>query len=206
MKINHQQFAALHAQALHGEQKQKAYTSLYNLIYSTVHFAVSKQCLNLRGLEKESYVQLVLAHILNPITLAKYDAAMCPGAWIYSISRNKCIEEYHKNARYNGYLGLNTCYTTEGENTGCAFEPADLAELPDEMLQKELNKEWLYRTIDKVLDGDQKKVLQLYYLQEKSQQEIMAKLGLSKSNVGVLLNRALNTLKGKLLRNVANHS
>jgi RNA polymerase sigma-70 factor (ECF subfamily) len=108
------------------------------------------------------------------------------GSWIYAVSINTSLSRLKKGSRIKYYEKLP--------------EPLDTADFFEEISLNE-NSRLLLRAIYNLNEID--KSIMLLYLEEKSYEEIAGILGISKSNVGVRINRAKEILKQNL--NHLNH-
>lgn len=103
------------------------------------------------------------------------------GSWIYAVSINTSISRIKKVSRI------------EYRET--------IPELPDQsnIIVKMLKNETFQLLLDAIYNLDElDKSIMLLYLEEKSYDEIAHIIGISKSNVGVRINRAKETLKQNL--------
>lgn len=103
------------------------------------------------------------------------------GSWIYAVSINTSISRIKKEKRIK--------YQEE------LPELADTSNIVDEMARNE-SLQLLINAIHNLDEID--KSIMLLYLEEKSYDEIAEIIGISKSNVGVRINRAKKTLKQNL--------
>ena len=103
------------------------------------------------------------------------------GSWIYAVSINTSISRLKKNSRI-GYR----------DHLPELIDPIDTIE---EISTNE-NFQMLLQAIYNLNEID--KSLMLLYLEEKSYDEIAEIMGITKSNVGVRINRAKETLKHNL--------
>jgi len=103
------------------------------------------------------------------------------GSWIYAVSINTSISRIKKDSRIE-YL----------ENLSESLDTVDTGK--EMSLQEDLHQ--LLRAIHNLNEID--KSIMLLYLEEKSYDEIAEILGISKSNVGVRINRAKGLLKQNL--------
>jgi RNA polymerase sigma-70 factor (ECF subfamily) len=104
-----------------------------------------------------------------------------PGSWIYAVSINTSIARIKKVSRI------------EYRET--------IPELPDKsnMIDEMAMNESLQLLLDSIYNLDElDKSIMLLYLEEKSYDEIAEIIGMSKSNVGVRINRAKELLKQNL--------
>jgi RNA polymerase sigma-70 factor (ECF subfamily) len=103
------------------------------------------------------------------------------GSWIYAVSINTAISRLKKKSHIE-YL----------EKLPEAMDTIDI----DEELSRDDNSRLLLQAISNLNETD--KSIMLLYLEEKSYDEIAEILGISKSNVGVRINRAKELLKKTL--------
>jgi RNA polymerase sigma-70 factor, ECF subfamily len=103
------------------------------------------------------------------------------GSWIYAVSINTSISRLKKKSRveYRDQLP----------------EAAEFSD-PEDVMVKNENSQLLLRAISHLNEID--KSLMLLYLDERSYDEIAEILGLTKSNVGVRINRAKEILRQNL--------
>lgn len=100
------------------------------------------------------------------------------GSWIYAVSINTSLSRLKKESRI--------------EYRDSLPEQADSSNTIEEISMNEKTR-WLIRAMASLNDID--KSIMLLYLEEKSYDEIADILGISKSNVGVRINRAKETLR-----------
>jgi RNA polymerase sigma-70 factor (ECF subfamily) len=103
------------------------------------------------------------------------------GSWIYAVSINTSISRLKKNSHIE-YL----------EQLPESMDTIDI----DEEISRDDNFRLLLQAISNLNETD--KSIMLLYLEEKSYDEIAEILGISKSNVGVRINRAKELLKKTL--------
>jgi len=103
------------------------------------------------------------------------------GSWIYAVSINTSISKMKKEKRIE-----------YSDNLPESMDPID----PIEKMSLNENFQWLLKAIYKLNEID--KSIMLLYLEEKSYDEISQIIGISKSNVGVRINRAKEILKQNL--------
>ena len=105
------------------------------------------------------------------------------GSWIYAVSINTSISRVKKESRMN--------YTET------------IPELPDttDIAEKMTMNESLHALLNAIHNLDEiNKSIMLLYLEEKSYDEIAEIIGITKSNVGVRINRAKELLKQNLIK------
>lgn len=103
------------------------------------------------------------------------------GSWIYAVSINTCISKLKKDKRLEYRENLQ--------------ETADSYNVEEEVNWSESTKR-LIKAIQKLDEID--KSLMLLFLEEKTYKEMADILGISKTNVGVRLNRAKEKLRKHL--------
>jgi RNA polymerase sigma factor (sigma-70 family) len=204
MKLSNQEFVLCVSDAMNeGNRKsQQAYSNLYKMLYSFTKNEIRKQVFNCKGEDLESLNQIIIAHILSYNVLVKFDATQAAEPWLKTIIKNKCLDEYKRNRNNDKLLSIDKYFNAVDEDGYTSFEPADDILLADDVLQREAKKVFIRRKIEESLFGEQKRVLELFYLQQKNQKEIMLELNITKTKVGVLLNRAIDKLRKSIdLRN-----
>jgi len=104
------------------------------------------------------------------------------GSWIYAVSINTSISKLKKESRIIYH-----------------DKPAEFFDITDNSGEISRNEEFqlLLQAIYKLNEID--KSIMLLYLEEKSYEEIAEIIGISKSNVGVRINRAKEILKQNLM-------
>lgn len=109
------------------------------------------------------------------INLASYNSKMRFSSWIYRIAHNEAVNYIKKKSKN---------FTSDIEKVEIGFE-IDFDKPKKDDLEKVLNK----------LKPDDKNILILFYLEERTVREISDILKISESNVKVRLNRARNRAK-----------
>ncbi len=105
------------------------------------------------------------------------------GSWIYAVSINISLARLRKNTRVD--------YTDRVPDIADRYDFLEKM-TRDESLQKLLDAIYLLDEIDKSI--------MLLYLEEKNYEEIAEIIGITRSNVGVRINRAKEVLKQNLNR------
>ena len=103
--------------------------------------------------------------------------------WIFSIARNTVIDHYRSRGRQQ---------TVSLENVVIDIESKD--PLPDEQLDKKEEIRQLHLCLSK-LSGEEQELISLKFSSELNNRQIAKMLGLSESNVGTRLYRAVRKLR-----------
>jgi len=111
----------------------------------------------------------------------------CFQAWLMKIARNRCYSWIRK--RQDNLFSL--------DQEMVEYHPMQFPPAPDEVIIKEELYERVMSAISELPEKD-KKVIELFYLEEKSYQEIQQQLGISKSVLGWRLSNARAKLRQKL--------
>lgn len=127
-------------------------------------------------------------------TLARYDGRAALSTWIYAITRNRCLTALERRRRASG----------AGAGAGASGTDIELAELPTEPgasdsggLSEQQRDEQLRLLVD-ALPERMRRVLVLYYFEERSVDEVARMLGCPKGTVKTHLFRARATLAERL--------
>jgi len=111
----------------------------------------------------------------------------CFQAWLMKIARNRCYNWIRQ--RQDNLFSL--------DQEMVEYHPMQFPTAPDEVIIKEELYERVMSAIVELPEKD-KKVIELFYLEEKSYQEIQQQLGISKSVLGWRLSNARAKLRQKL--------
>jgi RNA polymerase sigma-70 factor (ECF subfamily) len=148
--------------------------SNYQGILHKVNFIYFKNCA-----DREDNFQEILYQLWKSYPDLRNKDSL--GSWIYSVSINTSILRLKKKSQIE-----------YRENLPDAIDEIDIYE----ELSRNENLKLLLRAISYLNEID--KSIMLLYLEEKSYDEIAGILGISKSNVGVRINRAKELLKKTL--------
>lgn len=122
--------------------------------------------------------------------LHRYDAAKASLApWLFSIASNELKKFYREQSRHKWLL------FGEEQNV-----PADSASSPEDSILKQETYEQLFQALS-CLKAREKNIVSLKFGGQLTNKEIAKVLGLSESNVGVLLYRSIQKLRKKLENN-----
>lgn len=124
------------------------------------------------------------------VSLKKFRKDATFSTWLYRISYNTAISETRKKKIVNIDFNENILANISSENEN----------LLRENLKIEENSKLLNRAIERLLP-DEKRILNLYYFEEKAILEISEITGLSQSNVKVKLHRLRKKIKEILTEN-----
>ena len=102
-------------------------------------------------------------------------------AWLYQVARNHCLMKLRASKKNVVNLTDDLMYSADYMH-------------PEEALKKESNLEHLHDCIDQLAE-DQKKAISLFYLQEKSYQEISAITGEEQGKVRSFIQNGRRNLK-----------
>jgi len=117
--------------------------------------------------------------------------------WLYRIVTNTCLDFLRKKNN-NVYSLDNPIHTEEGE---IHRDIPDIMNAPEEVFEKQLTKELVHRSINK-LDDNHKTVIILRDIEGFSYEEISQILDCSLGTVKSRINRARNNLKDIILKDM----
>lgn len=125
--------------------------------------------------------------------------------WIHTIAKNTLLDHIksqvnRKTLSIDSFFEKNTS-KSDDENVPM-FQISDntLSNDSNELLIREERVGALLKALDKMNREEHKKVLTLFYLEEKSYKEISEELNIPNGNVKVLLHRAKNSLRNILVK------
>jgi len=131
--------------------------------------------------EREDNLQEIIYQLWKSYPSLKNHLSV--GSWIYAVSINTSISGIRKSSRIDYRERMP--------------ELADSSNFEDQLIKNE-SLQQLLSAIRRLDEAD--KAIMLLYLEEKSYEEIAEITGISKSNVGVRINRAKEILKQNLNR------
>ena len=111
----------------------------------------------------------------------------CFQAWLIKIARNRCYSWIRE--KQDNLFSL--------DQEAVEYNPLQFPPAPDEATIKEELYKHVMRAISELPEKD-RKVIELFYLEEKSYKEIQQELGISKSTLGWRLSQARAKLRQKL--------
>jgi RNA polymerase sigma factor (sigma-70 family) len=165
---------AAESPAAFGELYQRSYDRIYNYVRYRVNDRETAEDLTARVFEQ------LLAHI------GKYDPERAPfEAWLFGFARNM-INRHYRTQRRPGWVSLEAI-------RGLRDKGKEVEEI---VIQSE-NKERLLDAL-KSLDRRQRDLIGLKFGGGLNNRQIAALTGLSESNVGVILYRAIHRLREEL--------
>jgi RNA polymerase sigma-70 factor (ECF subfamily) len=151
---------------------------------------------------KDLMIEVFMKVHINIDSYSAEKAAL--STWIHRISKNVLIDHLRSRANKDTLSIDSLCAnnTSKGEDDNSAtFQIADNnANDSSELLIREERVLELLNALNKVKREDHRKVLTLFYLEEKSYKEISDEMNISNSSVKVLLHRAKIYLKDILDR------
>jgi RNA polymerase sigma factor (sigma-70 family) len=140
----------------------------------------------------------VLSHVLRPEILQRYTPGTNFNSWVAVIARNKCID-FLKNKKLNNTNVDSLDENPYGYDVLChktsAFKSGDFA---DTRIMKKENAQLLWAAIENNLNEDMKLFVQLWYIEELSQEEIAKRTGWTETNIGVIHFRVKKKLREAL--------
>lgn len=160
-----------------------AFEELYKHFFRIVYNLVYVQVKNFDTADDlTSEIFLKVSSNLNRFDRKKASFA----TWITQIARRTCIDFFRSQSRNQE--------TDWDENFN---PPADSKEQPEKIFLLDENKKILLKTLKKLSEREQR-IIELKFFANMSNVEIAETLELSPGNVGVILHRALMTLKKNL--------
>jgi len=152
---------------------------------------------------KDLMIEVFMKVHINIDSYSAEKAAL--STWIHRISKNVLIDHLRSRANKDT-LSIDSLFDNSTKNNDSdenvpKFQIADnnANDSSDLMIRKERVLE-LLNALNKLKREDHKKVLTLYYLEEKSYKEISDEMNISNSSVKVLLHRAKISLRNILDR------
>jgi RNA polymerase sigma factor (sigma-70 family) len=151
---------------------------------------------------KDLMIEVFMKVHINIDSYSAEKAAL--STWIHRISKNVLIDHLRSRANKDT-LSIDSLFennASKGDDDNSArFQIADdNANDSSELMIREERVLELLNALNKLKREEHKKVLTLYYLEEKSYKEISDEMNISNSSVKVLLHRAKNYLKDILDR------
>jgi RNA polymerase sigma-70 factor, ECF subfamily len=154
------------------------YDHYFPRIYAYVRYRVRDA-----GVAEDITAQIFERVLLN---LGKYDAEQAPFAvWLFTIARNQ-VSDYHRSRQRRHWLPLDLL---RGQ---ASADPA-----PEEIVVRDETREALLTAMTRLSERE-RDILALKFGAELTNRRIAALIGLSESNVGVILYRAVRRLRADL--------
>ncbi len=160
----------------------EAFSELYDLYFSRVYNFVAAKIG--RQEDTEDLVSDIFMKILEKLDKFK-DRGVPFGAWVFKICRNEIYDYYKKTGRDK---------TTDLDN---AAEIKDKDETPDKKAHQVELSEQVRKVLSELPERDQS-VVELKFYSGLNNREIADALGLTESNIGVILFRVLKRIKPEL--------
>lgn len=132
--------------------------------------------------EAEELAQIIFIKAYR--SLNGFDIRLKLSSWLYRIAHNMCVDYLRKNSKKN-HLSLDA----EDEYSQALIEKIASTDDVSFQLSEEAEKEWVHSII-RMLPEKYRVVLLLYFLEDKSYDEISDILQIPVSTVWTLLNRA----------------
>lgn len=132
--------------------------------------------------EAEELAQIIFIKAYR--SLNGFDIRLKLSSWLYRIAHNMCVDYLRKNSKKN-HLSLDA----EDEYSQALIEKIASTDDVSFQLSEEAEKEWVHSIIH-MLPEKYRVVLLLYFLEDKSYDEISDILQIPVSTVWTLLNRA----------------
>lgn len=157
------------------ELYDKYFRIVYNLVYVRVKNAETAD-----DLTSEVFLKVVK-------NLSKFDKNLASfSTWISRITERTCIDFFRSNSRYE-----------ETELDDNFSPPTSESDQPEQKFILDENKKILMKAVAKLSEREQK-IIELKFWANMSNKEIGEVLGISAGNVGIILFRAMGTLRQKL--------
>ncbi len=177
--------------ALYKKTGDNIYVGILFERYSHLAFGVCFKYLKNEEDSKDSVLQ-IFENIIDDLKRFNIKSF---GPWLHSVARNHCLMQLRKKK-----LVFN-------DEHGFQQAEATLLTIPKEMdFMNESLSEAHLKHIDEAIDSlndDQKKCIRLFYLQEKSYQEVSADTGYSMNQVKSFIQNGKRNLRNYLIRNYA---
>jgi RNA polymerase sigma factor (sigma-70 family) len=178
--------------ALYKKTEDNMYVGILFERYSHLAFGVCFKYLKSEDDSKDAVLQ-IFENIIDDLKRFNIKSF---GPWLHSVSRNYCLMQLRKKK-----LVFN-------DEHGFQQAEATLLTIPEEMnFMNESLSESHMKHLDEAIDSlneDQKKCIRLFYLQEKSYQEVSIDTGYSLNQVKSFIQNGKRNLKNYLIRNYAN--
>jgi RNA polymerase sigma-70 factor (ECF subfamily) len=159
-----------------------AFAAIYDHYYPRI-YAYARYRVRDAALAEEITAQVFERVLAN---LGKYDAEQAPfAAWLFTIARNR-VSDHHRAQRRRQWLPLDL---VRGR---AAPGPA-----PEEIVVRDETREALLAAVTRLSERE-RDILALKFGAELTNRRIAALTGLSESNVGVILYRAVRRLRADL--------
>lgn len=153
------------------------YSKYFSRVNSYVHYRINERN------DADDITSLIFEKML--INLTEFKPEIAPiSSWIFCISRNTVIDYYrHRHLSQLHFISLEA--SSEPENNGPN---------PEDLLVLNETKQQLSQALVQ-LTNRERQIIVLKYWEDLSNKDISKKMGISESNTGVILYRALKRLK-----------
>lgn len=168
--------------AMRARYDKYAFEELYDYFFPRVYSFIYARMKNADAADD------VVSIAFEKMLLKLYDYDVDKGAfstWLFRIASNCMTDYYRKQSRNN---------EAQWEEF---FDPADERATPEQETLKKEGASEILKALDKLSERE-KNIVTLKYFSGLSNKEIAEAEGMSANNVGVILHRSLNKLKGLL--------
>lgn len=180
MEKDNEYYSNLAEQAVYDEDAfSELYEKYFRIVYNLVYVRV-KDATTADDLTSEVFLKVTQ-------NLSKFDKTLATFAtWISRITERTCIDFFRSSGKRE-----------EVEWDDTFSPPIDENEQPEHRLILSENKKILMKAVSKLSEREQR-IIELKFWADMSNKEIGEVLGISAGNVGIILFRAMGTLRQKL--------
>lgn len=180
MEKDNNYYSALAERAVFDETAfNELYDKYFRIVYNLVYVRV-KNATTADDLTSEIFLKVTQ-------NLSRFDKTRASfSTWISRITERTCIDFFRSQGRRE-----------EVEWDDTFSQPIDEREQPEQKFILNENKQILLKAVSKLSEREQR-IIELKFWANMSNKEIGETLGLSAGNVGIILFRALGTLRQKL--------
>jgi RNA polymerase sigma-70 factor, ECF subfamily len=147
---------------------------------------------------KEEAVQLCMLKIWKKLGAFDPNVGQSVRAWVYRVSRNCCLDLKRSEGRRKSYYIDDVFTYTNNEDEQVYVDILFEGKNPEELLaDKELVRTF-YCFMKEVLGDRQKAILYAMHIEGKSQKEVAEEFGITTTNVGAIVSRAIDKLRSKI--------
>ena len=167
---------------------QKAYAELMERYWESVYFMLLRMMKN----NKDDAEDLTMEAFGNAFRfLHQYSKKFAFSTWVFKIASNNAIDFIRKNREHKGLLSLDVPDGDEREDLSAKIKGSGLT--PEESMVHRQNVEKIRIVIEK-LKPNYKEIVELYYIEELTNEEVAQRVNLPLSTVKTRLFRARDLL------------
>lgn len=201
-EINREKALVLKMQTGSDREKQLAFNALYVRHKEALFYKVLRAFKMDKNVAQDLTQEIFTKIYLN---IGNYNPEFAFSTWLYKIANNHIIDTARKQEFEVLHLdSMSANYAGDDDNmVSKAFQLEDKGANGFELVVREERAVLLKKAIDNIKSAKEKKVIQSFFIEDKSHEEVSKEMGLPIGSVKALIFRAKDSLKKYLSKEVS---